>query len=121
MTKVREFAEEHIEEDCSSLCGERSNELFFGCTFDKLSGLTLHNCDLNRSKFVTKRFRDALGFTLTLDCHSFKDVEYSALLFDSMLFLLCQTRGNDEKREALVQLLGPEKMSVFERLLGGAE
>src|SRR5512146_2016906 len=88
---LRNFAALHIDEDCTSIKGTHDNELFFNCIFEQLNGLTLRNCDLKQSKFITNSIRDALGFTLTLDCHSADNVEYSPLLFKLFLVLLYKT------------------------------
>ena len=104
----------HIDEDCKAVTGEHDNGLFFNCKFDNLNGLTLRNCDLNQSQFVTTDIRKAMGFTVTMNCFSFGGVELSPQLFDLYLLLLCQTRGNDEKREQLLDIIGRDKA---ERLL----
>jgi hypothetical protein len=115
--KLRDFSSVRIEEDCKGLEGHHENELFYGCSFKDLRGLTLKDCDLNQSKFETDRLAEAKGFTLTLDCHSFRGVQYSPLLFDLMLYLLSNTEGNDEKRQKLRELLG-DRAEAFDRLLG---
>ncbi len=115
---LREFNQVHIDEDCRGLSGTHTNELFFNCVFDKLSGLNLVDCDLNESKFKTSSIQDALGFSMTLDCFSFKGVEYSPLLFDLLVVLMSLTHGNDEKRRKLVDVIGPEKMQAMKRVLG---
>jgi hypothetical protein len=100
----------HIEQDCRELTGHHKDALFFGCEFDKVAGLVLENCDLNKSRFLTTEIKDALKFTLTLNCHSFKGVEYSPLLFDLLVVLMLMSRGNDEKRQRLVQVIGRERI-----------
>lgn len=118
----RLFKEIHIDKDLTWLHSvQLENSLLFNCTLKDLRNLTLKNCDLNRSSFVTDKVSDALGFTLTLDCGSFNNVEYSPLLFDLLLYLLTTTKGNDEKREQLVGLLGKGKTDAFERLLRNVE
>lgn len=118
---LRKFDEVHIEEDCSNITGHKENCLFFGCTFDKLAGLTLKGCDLNKSIFNTSRIRDAMGLTISLDCFSFKSVSYSPLLMDLMLFLLTTTSGNDDRREQIASILGEEKMKTLTRVLRSIE
>lgn len=116
--KLREFADVHIGEDCRELQHTyHDNELFFECMFEKLNGLVLKDCDLNYSRFLTNRVCDALGFTLTLDCNSFKNVEYSELLFDLMLALLASTKGNDGKREKLVSVIGHSRYQALKKLI----
>lgn len=44
-----------------------------------------------------------LGFTVTLDCHSFKDVELADQEFDLICLLLTKTKGNTLKRMALLK------------------
>jgi hypothetical protein len=102
--------EPHINENCESISGTFEDEVFFECTFKKLNGLTLKNCDLNRSKFTTDDIRDALHFTMTLDCNSFDKVEYSPLLFDLLLVLIIKTKGNTEKRKKLIEIVGEERL-----------
>ncbi len=107
--------------DCSTLTGRHSNCLFYNCRFDKLNDLTLEGCDLNHSEFITSRVRDALGFTLTLDCNSFGNVRYSELLFDLMLCLLTSTVGNDEKREKLKAVVGQARYESLMRIVAREE
>lgn len=114
---LRDFSSVKIEEDCKGLRGHHENELFYGCSFRDLRGLTLKDCDLNQSRFETDRLAEARGFTLTIDCHSFNGVEYSPLLFDLLLYLMTTTKGNDDKRRHIFELLGP-KAEAFARLLG---
>ncbi|CAK0752179.1 hypothetical protein CCP3SC15_1830002 [Gammaproteobacteria bacterium] len=116
METLREFSEIHIEQGEPVHPKEYENALFFDSVFDDLRGLTLKDCDLNRSRFVTADVEKALGFTLTLNCHSFGGVEYSPLLFDLLLYLLTITKGNDAKRHELKKLLGP-RWAALNRLL----
>lgn len=121
MDRLRTFDEQHIREDLRDITGVHPNGLFYGCEFDKLNGLTLQDCDLNKSRFLTNHVRDALGFTLTLSCLSFRNVEYSELLFDLMLTLLTLSSGNDEKREQLKAVIGHEPYAALSRLLKETE
>lgn len=121
MLSLRCFDEKHIDEDCSQLTGRHTNGLFFGCTFRNLVGLELIHCDLNSSRFTTSSVRDALGFSLTLDCHSFNNVEYSPLLMELLLYLLTTTKGNDEYRGKIADMLGPTKMEALRRVLRETE
>ncbi len=119
--QLHNFSEEHIKEDCRELTGLHENGLFFGCSFEKLRGLSLKDCDLNRSKFLTESVRDALGFTLTLSCLSFRGVEYSPLLFDLMLSLMVMSKGNDEKRKKILEVIGADRAEAIQRVLGATE
>jgi hypothetical protein len=100
----------HIDEDCRSLKGHHTGDVFANCTFEDLNGLTLERCDLSRSKFVTSKLKDALNFTLTLNCLSFNQVEMSELLFDLLLCMLLKTKGNTEKRRKLVDVIGEQRV-----------
>lgn len=102
-SRLRDFSESHIDEDVTHLSGEFENALFFNCKFEKLSGLTLKNCVLDRSQFTATNPRDMLGFTVTLDCHSFSDVELSPEVFDTLLLLICKSSGNTEKRLKIIR------------------
>jgi len=107
---LRNFNDSHIKETFTTLTGNKENELFHGCTFDKVAGLTLKDCVLTDSKFVTKGVENALGFTVTLDCHSFTNVELSDDLFDLLLLLLCKGKGNtDKRRKLLFDVIGKER------------
>ena len=44
-----------------------------------------------------------LGFSVTLDCHSFSGVELSPEAVDLICMLLAKTKGNLEKRRALIE------------------
>lgn len=95
-----------LDKDCSALSGHHENVAFRNCTFNSLNGLTLQNCDLTESKFLTAELQKALGLTVTLNCLSFNEVELSPLLFDLMLLLLAKTKGNNKKRAALIDVIG---------------
>lgn len=114
---LHSFAFLHVDQNCEDVVGEHENELFFNCVFKHLNGLTLKGCDLNRSRFDTDNIRDALDFTLTLNCNSFTNVQYSELLFDLMLLLLTKTKGNDEKRKKLIDVVGRERADKLLRIL----
>jgi hypothetical protein len=109
---LREFKAVHIDQDYSSgITGLHENELFYNCTFDKVTGLTLKDCVLENSKFKTSKLSDVVGFTLTLgDCNSFENVEYSDFLFDLYLVMAIKSAGNTEKRKKLIELVGKERV-----------
>ncbi len=113
----RQFSEINIDKDCREVTGFHDNALFFNCKFNKINGLTLKNCDLNQSEFDITNIKDALGFTVTMDCFSFNGVKISPELFDLYLLLLCQTEGNDAKREAVKTIIGKEKADRMLKLL----
>jgi len=115
------YGKVHLDEDCRELTGTFENERFFNCTFDKLGGLSLINCDLNKSKFKTSSIKDALGFTVTLDCQSFTGVELSPFLLDLALALLTMTKGNQEKLRQLRTVIGEQKYDSMRRLLALAQ
>jgi hypothetical protein len=102
-----DFRATHIDEDLKGVSiGSRENELFFNCELKYLRGATLKNCVLTNSKVLTDRVEDALGLTVTLDCHTFEDLELSPLMFDLLLVLLLKTKGNVEKRRQLIAVIG---------------
>lgn len=117
----RNFSEIHIDEDCRGVKGLHDNALFFNCKFNKLNELTLKNCDLNQSSFEVESIKDALGFTVTLDCFSFNGVKLSPELFDLYLLLLCQTKGNEDKVEAVKSIIGKDKAERLLRYLRQVE
>jgi hypothetical protein len=121
METLKKWSEIHIDEDCRNMTGSRKDGLFFKCVFNKLNGLTLKNCDLNGSKFVTSSIRDALGFTVTLNCLSFRGVTLSELVFDLILSLLCMTTGNDDKRSKLIAVIGQTRYKTLSAVLKGTE
>lgn len=108
---LREYSEVHIDQDRSDLTGCHENALFWNCKFRDLRGLTLKNCVLTKSEFTTDKLQEALGFTFTVgDCMSFKDVKYSELLFDLLLVMMIQTKGNTEKRRQLIDVVGSDNV-----------
>jgi hypothetical protein len=117
-TNLRDFSETHISKDLSNISERRfENALLHGCTFKKLNGVTMERCVLDRARFLTTDPADAQDFTLTLNCHSFRDAEYSEELLDLMLTLLTLTKGNDAKRRALVSVIGKETyLAILRRL-----
>lgn len=114
---LRKFRAVFVEHDCSGMSGEFRDSLFFRCRFKKLNGLSLINCDLNQSSFDVDSVADAQGLTISLNCHSFRGVRLSPLLFELMLYLLSITAGNDNKRQQLVGIIGIDKASAFSKLL----
>lgn len=108
---LREYSEVHIDQDRSDLTGCHENALFWNCKFRDLRGLTLKNCVLTKSEFTTDKLQEALGFTFTVgDCMSFKDVKYSELLFDLLLVMMIQTKGNTDKRRQLIDVVGSDNV-----------
>ena len=89
--KLHQYAATHIDQDFTELpLGHHENELFYNCTFKNVRNAVLKDCNLRHSKFVTATVEEALGFTFTVgECGTFEDVEYSPLLFDLLLVLMC--------------------------------
>lgn len=114
---LRQFKETHIDEDLTQTATDYDNALLFGCLFDDLRGRTFKNCDMNRSRVLTGDVQKLLGFTVTLDCHSFKNVELSETVFDVLLLLLFSTKGNDSKRRKLLRVIGRDRASMLRKQL----
>ena len=108
-SKPREYSETHIGEDCSHLRGRFFNALFYDCTFSRCDGLELSNCVLENSKLTATEPEDILGVSLTLNCHTFKNLELSPDAFDLLLLLICKMKGNTEKRRAIIDIVGRER------------
>jgi hypothetical protein len=118
---LHRFDKTHIDEDCEQLAGRFKNELFFNCRFKKLNDLVLEDCELNQSEFNTDSVRDALGVTMTLSCKSFRGMTMSPLLFDLYLLLAYLTKGNDLKREKLLDVIGRPRALALLKLLEATE
>ena len=118
----RQFSEISISADCRLFSGiEKVNALLYDCEFEKLDNCSLINCDLNNSKINPKTLKDLLNLTLTLNCHSFKNVELNELAFDSLLMLLCLTKGNDLKKQKLIEIIGNKKFEAYKKIFGDLE
>jgi hypothetical protein len=102
-SKPRQYSETHIDEDCSHLRGRFVNALFFGCTFSRCDGLDLNNCVLEHSKLTATEPQDILGVSLTLNCHTFKNLELTPDAFDLLMLLVCKMKGNTDKRKAILE------------------
>jgi len=114
---LRHFTEQHIDEDLTKTATSYENALLFNCKFKDLRGKSFINCDLNQSQFLTDTVADLLGFSITLDCHSFENVELSELIFNLILLLLYKTKGNDKKRKMLLAIVGyDEARRILEQL-----
>jgi hypothetical protein len=98
-----------ISQNCEDLKGHFKDEIFYDCTFKDLQGLTLDNCVLNKCRFLTDTIEEARGFTLTLNCNSFRNVEYSPLLFDLFLCMALKSAGNVDKRQKLLEVIGKDR------------
>ncbi len=113
--KLHRFNGEHIDKDLSRLQGHYENELFFNCVFDVVNNLTLKDCVLSNSKFKTNSIKDALGLTVTIGCKSFHNIELSELMFDMMLMLLIDTKGNSKKRARLIKVIGKDRFKELQK------
>ena len=104
---LRSWTEVHINEKNVVLQPRIYRDaLFRGCVITKCSGATLINCCLTESKFDISRVEDMLGFTMTLDCASYANVEFSEKVFDYLTLLLIRSKGNTAKRLKLIDALG---------------
>lgn len=109
-SKSRDYSEVHIGEDCSHLAGRYFNALFYDCTFSRCAGLDLNNCVLENSKLTATEPQDIIGVSITLNCHTFHNLELSSEAFDLLMLLICKTKGNHDKRRAIVdQIVGRER------------
>lgn len=106
-----------VDQNCEDFTGNYEGAVFNHCSFKNLNGLSLVKCDLSGSKFITDEIKDALDFTVTLNCLSFQDVEYSETLFDLLLCLMIKSKGNAEKRKQLIGILGEDKLKALLRVL----
>jgi len=114
MFKLHKFDETHVDEDLTKICNkEYKNALLFNCKFKDLRNVTFKDCDMNQSRILSDRIEELLGFTATFSCKHFHNVELSELVFDLFIMLLIQSKGNDEKRSKLKEILGQEKLDFF--------
>lgn len=110
------WTEQHVYEEKPAIQGRRFlRALFFGCILKRLRGTTMEHCSLQQSSIEPDKLEDLLGFTITLDCFSWKYVKLNSLAFDAMLFLLSITIGNDEKREVLKRLISDKNKKELEQ------
>jgi len=118
---LRKFSETHIDKDLTETATDFENALLFNCKFRDLRGKSFINCDLNHSEFLTDRVEDLLNFSLTLNCHSFRNVVLSETIFDLLLLLLFITKGNDSKRKKLLSVVGADRARKLLRQLEDLE
>ena len=113
-------ATQHVKD--AAVKGRRfMRELFYECTFKNLRGTVFEHCSLLESSFEPDRIEDLLGLTLTLDCFTFKDVRLNKLTFDALVYLLAQTKGNDQQREVLMRLLDAGRAEQFDKVFANLE
>jgi hypothetical protein len=114
----RAFIEKHIDEVFEEVPAPKRNVEFYDCTFKKLSGAVLENCSLSGCKFAMTKPEDIIGLTVTMDCFSFSNVELSPEVFDLLLLLICKSKGNTEKRKAIIKdIVGHDKAIELLRTL----
>lgn len=119
---ARQFSETHISKDCRAFFNRYSdNQLFYDCDFANIAKATFKNCDLNKSRINPKSISDMLGVTMTLDCHTFKDVELNELALDCLLALLVKTKGNDLKRAKIIDIIGTRRYEAISKVIGDLE
>lgn len=56
-----------------------------------------------------------------MNCHSVRNVEFSELLFDMFCVIVAKSKGNDAKREKLLDIVGKEKADHIYKLISRME
>jgi len=97
------------------------NELFSGCTFTRVAGASFIRCDMRGSHVAAEDVRDVLGVVFTADCFTFSGLRMSPTSLDGMLYLLTLTEGNDETRGRLRELIGSERLALFDLIFDRIE
>lgn len=100
---LRVFTEKHVDETFSEVPAPKDKVEFYDCTFHKLAGAVLKDCTMYGSKFAMTKPEDIIGLTLTMDCFFFDNLELSPEVFDMLLLLICKTKGNTDKRLAIIE------------------
>ena len=122
MDSLHKFDGLHFDEDCTQLKGHFENHLFSRCKFRDLSGLTLKNCVLRESMFEPQTLREAMGFTVSMECGTFYKAKPNRLMLEMLLMLVLQTEGNEELRQNIVDhVLGREKAHQLYELIRNLE
>lgn len=106
---LRDFNKTYVDKQVQ-LRGEIHNTLLHNCEIADLRGVTLLNCDLNQSKILIDDINKLQGFACTMDCGTFRNVTLSETVFDCLVMLLYSTKGNDNKRRKLIDVVGKDKM-----------
>ena len=110
-----EYSETHFRETLD-LTGQRiQNALFRDCTITGLRKALLLDCEFPGCKVAIDNPLDFLDLTLTLNCWAFDDVALSETVFDALVYLISLGSGNDRKRQALRDLVEPQRLRLFER------
>jgi Zn-finger protein len=81
----------------------KNNVEFYNCTFHKLGNASLTNCSFNGCKFAMTNPEDIIGLNIAMDCFTFSNLELSPEVFDMLLLLICKTKGNADKRRAIIE------------------
>ena len=114
----RVFKEIHNREVFEEAPSSKNNVEFYNCTFKKLANATLTNCSLSGCKFDMTKPEDIIGLSLTMDCFTFSNLELTPEVFDLLLLLICKTKGNTEKRLAIIEnIVGHDKSVELLRTL----
>lgn len=108
------WRENHIKKSFGDVSGRRFvRENFWECNIKCMRNTVFEHCSLAFTKLEPKRLSDLLGLTMTLDCFSFQDCELNELAFDTLIYLISTTKGNDEKRAVLKSLVTPTHQRYF--------
>jgi len=122
MDAIRHYSEVHEGETLPDLRGRRfSNALFSDCRLRNVAKARFIDCVFQNSKLEAADIRELLGVAVTLDCHTFQGTELSDVTLDAILYLLTLGKGNDAKRSAIEELIGPRRVAEFRRMFPGAE
>ncbi len=101
----RAYKEIHNREVFEEVPPPKNNVEFYNCTFKNLANATLTNCSLSGCKFDMTKPEEIIGLSVTMDCFSFSNLELSPEVFDLLLLLICKTKGNNEKRLAIIETI----------------
>ena len=116
MASDREWRAIHIDEDLGDVSGRHfENELFCRCRVTGIAHARFIDCDLRNSSLDVNDLRKLIGAVVSLSCYTFDSVALSRLSFDAFLFLLSLTKGNDDKRQRLQELIDPQHMMYLRR------
>lgn len=113
----RRFSEIHEDEDLPDIRGRGFvRALFSKCRFKNMRKSHLVGCTMDQCTVETDDPRDILDVTLTLNCHTFRNLRLSPAAFDALLYVATMSAPDEETREKARAALDPERRKLFDRI-----
>jgi hypothetical protein len=113
----RRFSAVYENTDFPSLRGRGFvRALFSDCTFHDIRKVHFVNCTMENCRIETEDPRDLLEATITINCHTFRNLKLSPAAFDALLFVISMAAPDEDMRTRSRTALDPSRLKLYERI-----